>query len=736
MKKRILALQIVLCSIFGYSQGQQLQVQISGGDNLEGAVVVFYSLSDGKQEARFTNNQGLVGIPKFNLPILVKASSLGFISYTDTLFSFNSNTIVSLKANPKNFDEVTVTGNYTPGFKSNSIYNIDVISSKEIEQRAVYNVRDMLSQQLNVQLSNDGVLGSSISLQGVGGQHVKILIDGVPVIGRQNGNVDVSQLNLTNIDHAEIVKGPMSVLYGSDALGGVINLITKSNKQEQWNGNATGYYESVGNYNTDISVGKGFKNSSFYLNAGRNFFDGWSPNDNLRSQQWNPKEQYFANLKYNKTVNGYKLSLQYNFNEEAVFNQGDVTVTPYQAYAFDQNFYTSRNQLLFTTDKKLNEKSSWQFTAAYNHYRYIKNAYRKNLVDLSSLLTEDPSDDDTTVFQSYFTRTVYNHALSKKVSLLSGLELNYETAQGKKIDNTMHQITDAALFAAIDYVPFSKLTIRPAIRGVYNSQYNAPIVPSLNAMYKISELYALRFSWSKGFRAPSIKEQYLYFVDASHNVRGNPNLNAENSDNYNFSFNAKYVKSKSVIEIEPALFYNHIRNQISLAQADNFTNLFTYINLDEFIAMGGEVQLRYLINNLEVKTGVSYTGTSTTYNGNIKQEGQAWFLENTSSASYTIEKWETSLALFCKYTGVKPVFLLENDNTISLQENAAFTLMDFTVSKFFFKKKLNISAGLKNILDVQNVNAAMNSSVHAGNNNGTMMVGTGRSTFIKLNYKF
>jgi len=206
----------------------------------------------------------------------------------------------------------------------------------------------------------------------------------------------------------------MSVLYGSDALGGVINLITKSNKEENWNGNATAYYETVGNYNADLTIGKGFKNSNLYLNAGRNFFDGWSPNDSLRSQQWNPKEQYFANVKYNKTVNGYKMSLQYNLNNETVFNQGDITLTPYQAYAFDQNFHTTRNQVLFTTDKKLNDQSSWQFTAAYNHYRYLRNSYRKDLVDLVSVLTEDPMDDDTTVFQSYFTRTVYNHSIIKK----------------------------------------------------------------------------------------------------------------------------------------------------------------------------------------------------------------------------------------------------------------------------------------------------------------------------------
>ena len=145
MKKRILALQIVLFFLFGYSHGQQVEVQVSGGNNLEGAVVVFHSLTDGKQEARFTNNQGVAVAPKFSLPIAFKVSYLGYVSFADTIHSYSSNKKVSLVALPMSFDEVTITGNYTPGFKSNSIYNIDVISSKEIEQRAVYNVRDLMT---------------------------------------------------------------------------------------------------------------------------------------------------------------------------------------------------------------------------------------------------------------------------------------------------------------------------------------------------------------------------------------------------------------------------------------------------------------------------------------------------------------------------------------------------------------------------------------------------------------
>jgi hypothetical protein len=150
MVKRRIIFQIVLQLLSCLAIAQQIQVQSGQSPGLEGAVVVFRSLSDNRTEARFTNNQGLVMIPKFSLPISYKVSYLGYVSFSDTINSFSSKKIVSLISLPMSFDEVTVTGNYAPGFKSNSIYNIDVIGNKEIQQLAANNVRDIMVQQLNV----------------------------------------------------------------------------------------------------------------------------------------------------------------------------------------------------------------------------------------------------------------------------------------------------------------------------------------------------------------------------------------------------------------------------------------------------------------------------------------------------------------------------------------------------------------------------------------------------------
>ena len=82
----------------------------------------------------------------------------------------------------------------------------------------------------------------------------QILVDGIPVIGRTNGNIDISQLSLTNIERVEIVKGPMSTLYGTDALGGVINLISAKDTENKFSANGIGTYESVGRYNFDLGI--------------------------------------------------------------------------------------------------------------------------------------------------------------------------------------------------------------------------------------------------------------------------------------------------------------------------------------------------------------------------------------------------------------------------------------------------------------------------------------------------
>ena len=201
-------------------------------------------------------------------------------------------------------ETVVITGQYKKTSTEKSINKIKVIDRETIEAIGAVSLKDILANQINIRISQDNVLGSSMSLQGVSGQNIKILIDGVPVIGRLNGNIDVSQINLNDIEQIEIVEGPLSVNYGTDALAGTINLISKKPKNKGLSTYYNTYYESIGQYNIDANISYQFnKKISASTSFGRNFFDGWNAYDpfiefpasrladSLRFKQWKPKEK-------------------------------------------------------------------------------------------------------------------------------------------------------------------------------------------------------------------------------------------------------------------------------------------------------------------------------------------------------------------------------------------------------------------------------------------------------------
>jgi outer membrane receptor for ferrienterochelin and colicins len=179
-------------------------------------------------------------------------------------------TIVLERRNTQ-LQDIVVTGQAKHVLAEKSIYKINVINAATLRQQAANNLGDALATQNNFFKQNDNILGSSINMQGIGGQNIKILLNGVPMNGRENGNIDISQINVANVERIEIIKGPMSVLYGTDALGGVINIITKTNTDNK-RLELQAYAESNNKINNNISFGMAKKRHSFSTNIARNFF--------------------------------------------------------------------------------------------------------------------------------------------------------------------------------------------------------------------------------------------------------------------------------------------------------------------------------------------------------------------------------------------------------------------------------------------------------------------------------
>ena len=174
----------------------------------------------------------------------------------------------------KDLPEVVVTGQLSETLAQDAIHKIRIIGKKELNSGLFLDVASVLSKELNIRVSEDNFLGSSISIQGISGQNVKILIDDIPVIGRLNGSIDLSQISLSNVERIEIVEGPLSTVYGTDALAGTINIITK--EQTESKKIFTTYYETIGKYNYNFLLSENINNNTATYQFGRNYFNGWS----------------------------------------------------------------------------------------------------------------------------------------------------------------------------------------------------------------------------------------------------------------------------------------------------------------------------------------------------------------------------------------------------------------------------------------------------------------------------
>jgi outer membrane receptor for ferrienterochelin and colicins len=734
----LFSLTLLLACLHGF--GQQAAVRVVDGKNgqpVPYAHVCFQPLDGGKQLHAITRDNGDADNPASTRSV-VAISYIGYETLYDTIDPGETVTL-SLRPKIQEMNEVVVTAQYTPQRVDQSIYKVRVINNRQIEQKAASNLSDLLSSELNIRISQDGALGTSMSLQGLSGEHVKFLVDGVPVIGRMNGNIDISQLNLYNVDHIEVIEGPMSVVYGSNALAGVINIITRENKNTRLSAYAKGYLESVGVYNFDLGTSYKIKDHVFSFSGGRSFFDGYSDNDSLRSVRWKPKRQYFLDGYYLYSKPEFKLKVSSSWFDEKLQSKGDL-MAPYYETAFDSYFLTSRSTSKIELNQKVKEHRFIDIMGSYAYYSRKKETYFNDLTTLTETPAENPEDFDTTKFHNALFRGTFSKSNPEsRFNYQLGFDLNLEAGTGKRITGNRQQIGDYAAFLSVQFRPNHPLKwmeIQPGIRLIYNTKYQAPLVYSLNLKFAFLENYNIRASYSRGFRAPSLKELYLYFVDVNHNVQGNPDLEAENSHNVNLSFQYSRETSKSFVGTELNFFYNNISDIITLAQVAG--DLYTYINVDKYITQGAQLVMNYRFYPwLSIRTGGGVTGRYNSLSGE-DEPGQKFYYspDAVMTATYRLLKIEMDFTLDYKYTGRMPQFFVDENGQVNEGYVSAYNSMDFTMQKSFFNNKLTLGGGVKNLFNNTTIPAAGGSGgVHTGGN-GDYPVGWGRTVFIQAAVNF
>jgi len=652
-------------------------------------------------------------------------------------------------------EDVIVTAQYAPTDSREAVHDVYTIKEELIESRGATNLEQLLQQEANIRISQDLLLGSSISLLGIEGQNVKIMIDGVPVIGRQDGNIDLSQINLHNIKRVEIVEGPLSVNYGTDALGGVINLITKKSQLRRFQLGATSQIESRGEnrYSGQLGI-KATDRLTIRLNGGYDIFGGFSE-DTLRSVTWNPKEQWFADAYF-----GYRLpneGLLYftsAYFDEEVQNLGEVRRPQFKPYAFDDFYYTKRLNHTLAYDGAISNNFYLQSTAGYNRFERHKQSLRTNFEDDSQ--EEITGQQDTSRFNSLMLRTtIASRFTESPINFQLGIDLRYDEAVGQRIQDTLSgrnnfsHIGDYALFAALRYQPLERLVIEPGLRYAYNTRYDAPLVPSIHAKYNFNEHWAARASYSRGFRSPDIKELFFNFIDINHYIVGNPDLKAEYSDNVQFSFAYQQRKGDQRLGFKVKGFYNHIQNKIELFEflktaegitpaVDTATLQFTYFNQANYKTQGGSLTFSYAADGLALGTTTSLIGYYNPASESYSHiDAFSYALELSNSISYTLDKQGLSFALFVRNNDKQINFFPDTDENgaaiVSQRLQDGFTMADFTATQKLWKEKLTLTAGVKNLLDVQRVGVSGSSGgAHTGSS-GFAPIGPGRNFFIRAN---
>ncbi|MEI7499462.1 MAG: TonB-dependent receptor [Bacteroidota bacterium] len=704
------------------------------------AHVCFEGLKTGSPKYSLTSIDGTVVNETREVSKIV-ISFVGFATYIDTISPGQS---IEIQLHPKilDMDEVVVTAQYTPERADKSIYKVEVINARQIEQKAATNMADLLKDQSTMRVTQDGVLGTSLRIQGMSGENIKFLQDGVPLIGRMNGNFDLNQINLFNVDHVEVIEGPMSVIYGSNALAGVINIITKENKSSLLNASASAYSESVGVYNFDGAMSLNYKKHGFSIDGGRNFFGGYSPVDTSRAQTYKPRRQYFVDGYYTFTTSVLKIKVAGDYFNELLLDNGPL-LGPYYENAFDNHFTTIRYSARADASVNVTKRHFINLLASWSVYNRIRETIFKDLTTLNENVVPQSWAQDTTTINNLVARGTFAKSnSSQKFNYQAGFDISVESGTGKKIADDRQKIGDYAAFLSFKWDPVKirptdrvVLSIQPGIRLIYNTKYKAPLVYALSAKWNIVEPLNLRFSYSRGFRAPSIKELYLVFVDVNHNVLGNPDLKAEKSHNFNLNLNWAKETRKVAWSIDLSGFYNFIENVILLAQTGNSLE-YSYENVSRYKSAGIQFGCSYSVYPaFKLQLGFAETGITGSPDEAIAYQPFKWSTEVTVSPSYRFNKPDVTLALFYKYSGAAPQ-LLFNEKVLSWQWINPYNTMDFTASKGFWNSRIRLSAGVKNIFNTTTIpTTGGTGGAHSGGDGG-MNIGWGRTLFLKLSFQF
>jgi len=688
MCKHVTLFIIGLLGMLGFSQTASISGTVSdNGEPLPLANIIL----KGTKMGTATDIDGLyeiTAIPPGDYILLV--TSLGYLPYETTisLGQNESKTInIRLEASAQNLEETVVTGTLKPVSRLESPVPVEVYSPTFLKKNPTASVFDALQNvngvrpQINCNVCNTG----DIHINGLEGPYTLVLIDGMPIVSGLGTVYGLTGIPNSLIEQIEIVKGPASSLYGSEAVGGLINIITK-NALSAPEFFADAFATGWGEYNLDIGsrIGIGKKTD---LLLGVNYFNYDNPidnnNDNFTDVTLQDRISIFQKWNF-KRANNRLFSLAGRFFYEDRWG-GEMQWTPEFRGGdeiYGESIYTRRWEVLGKYQLPVEEK----FLLSFSYNDHNQNSVYGD--------TEYLADQRIGFAQLTWDKTSGNH------DLLFGSAVRYNyyddnTPATIKADN----IWIPSLFAQDEYSFAPKHSFLAGLRYDYDRRHGNIFTPRAAYKWKISDNDIFRVNAGTGFRVVNLFTEDHAALTGSREVIITEELKPERSVNLNLNYLKKiYSNNGTFVGIDASAFYTRFSNVI-LPDYETNPNQIIYDNLDgKSVSQGISANLDIALpSGLKLMAGATWQDVSSTENGISQQQ----ILTESITATWGITYSFRQLNLTVDYTGnlygpMRLPLLGELDPrneyspTWSIQ-NIQFTYKGLSNFEFY--------GGIKNLLD-------------------------------------
>lgn len=523
----------------------------------------------------------------------------------------------SVKSNQ--LQEVIITGTRTQRSVATLPLPTQIITGESIRKSGLSRLNEIIQEQTGLITVPDFGGGEGIQMQGLDAAYVMILIDGQPLFGRSAGTLNLGRITVNNIERIEIVKGASSCLYGSEALAGVVNIITKKPEITEKLKTKVSYKHASFNTN-DVSATVEYGKKKIGLELFANYFntDGYNLTDNGFTQTVEPYSNFTiqpkVKINFSEAVNLLINSRIFNQNQDY---KSEVNV---EKYSGESRINEWNNSLL------LNHQISDKFKLVYDFYATNYKA-REFLNDANNQLF-----DESNFNQWFYRPEIRTHYKTGNNIISFGSGLNVETLD-RTFFETKAKLNSEYIFGQLEWFIKEKWNVLVGFRYDNHHQYQSQFSPKLGINYKWNESFSLKTSVGYGYKAPDLRQLYLDFTNSavgytvlgynvaeerlaelssqgqllfSNNFSFSNPLKPESSVNLNFG---GYYKKKNVT-IDYNLFYNIIKNLIdtrAIAQRTNGQNVFSYFNVDRIFTYGLELNSTYKTSsNLTFSMGYQY----------------------------------------------------------------------------------------------------------------------------------